>query len=275
MREDIHPSREELLLCADGELPSREVASVRKHLSACWQCRTLMGEIELSIAEFTQSYRIGDASIPPIEGPKALLKARLSEARPPQNGWSKIRWWPRTHRWPVRRLMPRWISAATLATLTIGFGVFIGLEFRAFRRSHADAGYQTVITPRQSLTPGAVRLVTRDEVCSANVGESARIVPASLKRKVFEEYGMPQANPDAYEVDYLITPELGGAPDIRNLWPESYFSTEWNAHVKDELEQRLHEMVCTGEIDLATAQHDIAVDWVSAYKKYFHRDRPF
>jgi len=42
--------------------------------------------------------------------------------------------------------------------------------------------------------------------------------------------------PDAYEVDYLITPELGGATDIRNLWP--YGDTVWNAHVKDQLEDR-------------------------------------
>ena len=85
---------------------------------------------------------------------------------------------------------------------------------------------------------------------------------------------MPNAQPRAYEVDYLITPELGGADDIRNLWPEPYSATVWNAHVKDALEDRLHQMVCTGQIDLATAQHDIATDWISAYKRYFHTERP-
>ena len=86
---------------------------------------------------------------------------------------------------------------------------------------------------------------------------------------------MSQARADLFEVDYLVTPELGGAEDIRNLWPQPYEATLWNAHVKDALEDRLHEMVCSGEIDLATAQHDIATDWISAYKKYFHTDRPF
>jgi hypothetical protein len=33
-------------------------------------------------------------------------------------------------------------------------------------------------------------------------------------------------------------------------------------------------MVCAGEVDLATAQRDIATDWIAAYKKYFHTDRP-
>lgn len=85
---------------------------------------------------------------------------------------------------------------------------------------------------------------------------------------------MPDADPKAYEVDYLITPALGGADDIGNLWPQSYSATIWNAHVKDALEDRLHELVCRGDVDLTTAQREISRDWISAYKKYFHTDRP-
>jgi hypothetical protein len=99
-------------------------------------------------------------------------------------------------------------------------------------------------------------------------------VPAVLQRKVFEEYGIAGADPRAYEVDYLVTPALGGSDDIRNLWPHSYSATVWNAQVKDALEDHLREMVCDGELDLATAQREIAVNWIEAYKKYFHTDRP-
>ena len=74
-------------------------------------------------------------------------------------------------------------------------------------------------------------------------------------------------------MDYLITPALGGADDIRNLWPQAY-STAWNAYVKDALEDRLRELVCTGQLDLPTAQHDISTDWIAAYRKYFHTDKP-
>jgi hypothetical protein len=91
---------------------------------------------------------------------------------------------------------------------------------------------------------------------------------------VFEEYGISGAPPRAYEVDYLITPALGGADDIRNLWPQSYSPAVWNARVKDALEDRLHDLVCDGRLDLATAQRDIASDWIAAYKKYFETDRP-
>jgi len=49
-----------------------------------------------------------------------------------------------------------------------------------------------------------------------------------------------------YEVDYLITPELGGADDIKNLWPQPFTAKNWSAYTKDDLEDRLHELVCSG-----------------------------
>ncbi len=93
-------------------------------------------------------------------------------------------------------------------------------------------------------------------------------VSPSQREKVFEEYGIPSARSAEYEVDYLITPGLGGDDDIRNLWPEPYHSATWNAHVKDALEERLHEMVCSDQLDLAEAQKAIATDWIAAYRKY-------
>ena len=127
--------------------------------------------------------------------------------------------------------------------------------------------------PEPSLTPGVTAGLNREQICHAMPPKN-RIVPASLQRRVFEEYGIAGAEPRAYEVDYLITPALGGADDIRNLWPQSYSSAVWNARVKDALEDRLHELVCEGQLDLATAQRDISSDWIAAYKKYFQTDRP-
>src|SRR4051812_7013962 len=79
---------------------------------------------------------------------------------------------------------------------------------------------------------------------------------------------MPNAEARAYEVDYLITPALGGADDIRNLWPQPYSRSPWNVYVKDALGDRLWRMVCGGEISLETAQHEIAGNWIAASKKY-------
>ena len=99
-------------------------------------------------------------------------------------------------------------------------------------------------------------------------------VSVTLQGAVLDEYGIARTEARAYEVDYLITPALGGAEDIHNLWPQSYSVTAWNARVKDALEDRLREMVCTGRLDLATAQRDISTDWIAAYRKYFHTDKP-
>ena len=61
---------------------------------------------------------------------------------------------------------------------------------------------------------------------------------------------------------------IGIQNDIVNLWPQSYNTKPWNAHVKDVLENKLHKMVCTGTITLDDAQRDIAADWIEAYRKY-------
>jgi hypothetical protein len=68
-----------------------------------------------------------------------------------------------------------------------------------------------------------------------------------------------------YEYDHLVPLELGGAAnDPRNLWPEPGASP----NPKDELENRLSEMVCAGNLSLATAQREIAGDWVATYHRF-------
>jgi hypothetical protein len=128
--------------------------------------------------------------------------------------------------------------------------------------------------PDPGLTPGATRAVTLSDVCSMAHEEVVRDVPASLREEIFHEYGIAAPRAGDYEIDYLIAPGLGGAEDIHNLWPEPYKSPAWNARVKDALEEHLHQLVCAGRLDLPTAQRDISTDWIAAYKKYFHTDRP-
>jgi hypothetical protein len=138
--------------------------------------------------------------------------------------------------------------------------------------------YQSIVLvregaiPRSDLTPGATRSIDRENACtlSDNVPE----ISDTLKRQVLKEYGISEARADAYEIDFLITPALGGSESLRNLWPEPYFHTSWNAHVKDMLEDHFHTLVCSGKMDLPTAQHEIAQNWVAAYQKYFHTKAP-
>ena len=246
---DDHLSDQDLVLAADGELTPRRDAEVRAHLSACWQCRARMRGMEGAIADFVQLHSATlDRQLPPAAGPRAQLKARLAENAP-------------------QSAVPRRLVLAQAALGLTLAGVAIALVLYLVPRPN------TASVPRPQLTPGAVRPVIKSDVCAVS-GNQALVVPVALQRRVFEEYGIRNAQLDAYEVDYLITPELGGASDIRNLWPQPYSSTVWNARVKDALEERLHQMVCDGQLDLATAQHDIATNWIAAYKKYFNSSRP-
>ena|SRR5271167_4277602 len=107
-----------------------------------------------------------------------------------------------------------------------------------------------------------------------NHDDVVRPVPRVLQETVFQEYGMQKPPAANYEIDFLISPGLGGAEDLRNLWPEPRYNTVWNSFVKDQLEEYLHQSVCGGKLSLATVQQDIATNWISAYKEYFHTAEP-
>ena len=265
---DSHLSDEELLLAADGELPAQRMEEVSKHLAACWDCRARRGRLEATIVGLVETrHAMLDPQLPPEAGRRALLKAHLSEraagSRPA--GWSQV-----FHGLAIRRILALCFAAAVLVIFAAAAAIY-----RSRMQNSSAIIAQGPLEPIRKLTPGATRQVNLRDVCGAAVDDgAARMIPVSLQRQVFQEYGMDGAPSKDYEVDFLITPELGGSNDIHNLWPEPYYSTVWNAHVKDELEDRLHEMVCHGELDLTTAQTDISSDWILAYKKYFHTDRP-
>lgn len=265
----LHPSDQELLLTADGELPARRIAEVRAHLAACWECRTRMAEVEGTIADFTRANRQSlDPQLTPIAGPRALLKARLAELAAAPAGDP---WWRHLHlSFPIR--LGAGLCAALFVLAIVGQFVF-GYHILPQPMTPAALAERGV-EPDRSLTPGAARQVSVGAVCSMQHEEVVREVPTNLRQEVFQEYGIVNARANDYEIDYLIAPGLGGTEDIHNLWPESYSSPTWNAHVKDSLEERLHELVCTGQVDLHTAQKDISTDWIAAYKKYFHSDQP-
>ena len=265
--DETHLSDRELLLAADGELPARDAGRVRAHLAACWTCRARTREIEGAISEFVRVYRREPkASLPPPDGPRALLRAQLAQLATKKRIFG-------IHLFSGESWRFSWAIVA--AAFVIGaIGYFISQSWNN-RGKHREDGVFVIAVPDPSLTPGATVLVSRGEVCrESNVKN--RAVPVSLQLQVFREYGIKSAEPSAYEVDYLITPALGGTDDIHNLWPQPpHSATVWvTTQVKDALEDHLREMVCDGQLDLGTAQREIAMNWIGAYKKYFHTYRP-
>lgn len=245
-----HPSDQDLLRWLDGELDAKQATEIGPHVNNCGTCRTRKMDLDRASADVAHSYRDEfDGATPPIEGPRAMLRARIM-AHPTPARW--------------RPLLP---AAGVAALLVIGAVAIL-------TRS-GDSPPSTLPTvPNVNLTPGDTSALTAADVCSAGPLSDDPEVPDSLKREVLHKYGIQDAAANAYEIDYLVTPRLGGSATLSNLWPQPAFNSVWNARVKDALEQRLHDMVCSRQLDLATAQRELKQNWIAAYQKYFHTREP-
>lgn len=174
-----------------------------------------------------------------------------------------------------RRWMPpfptKWAAAAAVVGVALGAATL--LPKRGIVQTRGAAAIEAGALPVAALTPGATVDIDVRDVCD-QTPPPAQEIGAAVRLAVLRSYGMETVPPNEYELDYLITPQLGGSPDARNLWPQRYGARVWNASVKDQLEDLLPRLVCEGRIDLRTAQKDIAADWVSAYRKYFKTAAP-
>jgi uncharacterized protein YceK len=116
-------------------------------------------------------------------------------------------------------------------------------------------------------TPGAIfPNATVQQICKSGYSSSVRNVPTSEKDQVYAEYGIAHHSPGQYEVDHLVSLELGGSNEIANLWPEAASPTP-GFHQKDQVENYLHDQVCSGAISLREAQNEIATNWLAVYNR--------
>ena len=254
----IHIADEMLLLYADRELPWSNALRVRSHLVFCRTCRARRLRIENTFDTIAQMQGQTSEPVAPLAGPRALLKARLSEAarQSPSRPAGQLRF--------ARNL-------AYLCAFALLIAIGVGVS-REYVRLHSNTDFGML--PNPGFTPGDTRQVSLAEICSADRDEVIRSVSGAIQQRVFQEYGIKNRPATDFEVDYLITPGLGGSDDVRNLWPEPHSSATWNSYVKDQLEDHLHRMVCGGKLSLGEAQRDIATNWIAAYKKYFHTNQP-
>jgi hypothetical protein len=264
MADPDHLSDVALLLLVDDDLPGSDLRTARLHVARCAHCRHRLALLA-GVDAWLQGTPRDDAD----DGREArAARARLA---------STIARRPRRVPLAMRVPRPGWRVAVMAATLLLVTAMAAELwrarpdaEDAAVAR---DASVAAGALPIRHLTPGATRPLPAAELCR-QIPVAASPIPASVRAQVLRDYGMQAMPEHEYELDYLVTPDLGGSPDPRNLWPEPYGARVWNARVKDELEALLPKLVCEGKVDLATAQQDIATNWIAAYKKYFGTDRP-
>jgi hypothetical protein len=262
-----HPTDEQLLRAIDeaaDESPSRRVSA---HLAACALCRQRQDALKHVILRTVTALR-SDPSGRSADwhANRAQLERRLAaevaRRRPGIVRQARV----------TAGAVARWSTAVVLIVAVVI--TTRALRSRSEATTHrASAPIERDALPIAALTPGATIDLTLEQLCR---GEHPGVEPADpgVRRRILKDYGMAEVAQHEYELDYLITPELGGANDRRNLWPERYADRKWNAKVKDQLEDLLPTLVCQGTIDLQTAQQDIAANWVEAYKKYFKTDVP-
>jgi hypothetical protein len=234
-----HLSDEAMVRMLDGEVPDAEAGRMWGHVAECGECGARVAAMRRVLAG------VGEV-LGAEAGPSVAARDRLERELRRDRGWG---WW---------------------ASGAVAAGVVLAAVFFGGLRGHGSRAGEV---PDLALTPGAIRPVTLSEICSAGDEDLDPALPASTQNAVFREYGIAGAA-TGYQIDYLVNPQLGGTDDIRNLWPQAYRGGKWDARAKDQLEERLHQMVCDRTIDLATAQRAITTDWIGAYQKYVRDGMP-
>jgi hypothetical protein len=119
------------------------------------------------------------------------------------------------------------------------------------------------IEPDDHLTPGAILTTDAHKVCARGYARTVRHTSAAVKRAVYRAYGIDPSG-GAYTMDHRFPLELGGADVASNLMPQ----LDADARRKDKLENRLHAMVCAGQMQLTDAQAAFAGDWRISYQRF-------
>ena len=137
--------------------------------------------------------------------------------------------------------------------------------------------------PNPEMTPGLAATLSVDDLTktytdncpnskpSCTYSQDHRNVPASVHKKVYDEYNVPpdQRNIKDGEVDHFYPLCAGGSNDISNLWYQPAVG-DWNGndfgyHTKDKLEAYICVQIKAGKLTPKEAFDRITEDWVQFY----------
>jgi hypothetical protein len=125
------------------------------------------------------------------------------------------------------------------------------------------------VVPNDKLTPGSIATLDTAKVCRPGYSSTVRKTTAAMKARVFKRYGLTNGPGPDFEVDHRIPLSIAGADNEKNTWPQSYWTSPWNAHVKDRLEFYIWRRVCVQKtMTLLEGQRLFQGDWTRAYREY-------
>jgi len=146
--------------------------------------------------------------------------------------------------------------------------------------------------PDRKLTPGKANTsLSVSKICSTKWGKDARAVTDKMKKDVIKAYHFSSSvcpvttfkgnRIPRVEIDHLISRDIGGADDIKNLWPQCYEpvkkakSKQANgAHKKDRLEVELNKRICKTRSAalLREYQRKTKINWISLYHEIYENE---
>jgi len=159
------------------------------------------------------------------------------------------------------------LTAATLIAATLGLAACGAATY-----SENSGLPNTKLTPG-ALNPAVSQANIRSTICV--VGWTATIRPPvtytnQLKySQLHSGYNLSgDLNMKDYEEDHIVPLEVGGNPTSPlNLFPEPR-NIALGSYVKDQLENRMHQLVCSGAVTLKVAQQVFLTNWEKGYQKY-------
>jgi hypothetical protein len=177
----------------------------------------------------------------------------------------------------ARRALPLLLVAGAFAAAASTVRAITSIEVGKtvpLRHQPKTSGCTLGPLPARRCPPGAYYSnLTKRVICSPSFRTGPiRNVPVSVKHQVEAAYGLkPRSYGSSLEIDHIISLELGGSNDPRNLYPElaTFADGAPGYHVKDKRENATHRAMCAGTIGLRTAQRQIAGNWELLYQQVF------
>lgn len=111
--------------------------------------------------------------------------------------------------------------------------------------------------PDPALTPGSTITVPISVLCKPGYSKLVRHTTTAAKKRVCAAYHKRDCPGPGFELDHLVSLEIGGADVELNLWPQPIDE----ARKKDVVENRLKREVCSGKTKLQDAQKRIRQWW--------------
>jgi hypothetical protein len=133
----------------------------------------------------------------------------------------------------------------------------------AFAVCHWYLSETGVYLPDPTCSPGDVFDTPIETICVSGYSASVRDVSEKTKEEIYARYGITSRESGEYEIDHIIPLAIGGSNNIANLFPEPLTPLP-GFRIKDKIENKMHTLVCSGQLPLGDAQKIMGTDWSQA-----------